>query len=232
MWKKLRKKMESIYHSMACENPHKAVHATAAAAATIVAICPIGVDAVCLRAAECFMIISIFSHYGVKISTSVAKSIMMSSFAQLVGEGIALTALEAADAAIILNPAIGYAIKCGVACTLVETIGFTVIKSLDGGGSEAAKAFADAMCAVGLGADFKRVGAAVGKLGGITDKTEYAAQLDAKIAEAKEKSASWDKALEYVYDDPGCESSGAFENLMKGHWDKRLEKLVEAKKKL
>ena len=233
MWKKkIQKKLEIIFQSMACDNPYEAVHGTAVAAAGIVALLPVGADAWCLRLAELLMLTSIYSHYGVKISTSVAKTIMTSGFAQCIGEGVALAALEAADGAILLNPAIGYGIKCGVAVSLIEAIGIATIKSLDGGGSPAAEALVNAMCSVGLGGDLNRVASGISKLGGIPKDGEYAAKLDAEIAKAQEKSASWGDALQAVYDDPGCESSGAFEILAKDHWDKRLEKLVEAKKNL
>ena len=232
MKKWIQKKMEKIFKAMACDNPYEAVHATAVAAAGIVALLPVGLDAWALRTAEILELASIYSHYGVKISTSMAKTIMTSAFAQTVGEAVALAALEAADGAIILNPAIGYSIKCGVAVSLIEAIGIATIKSLDGGGSEAAEALVNAMCAVGLGGDLNRVASGISKLGGIPKGEEYAAQLDTKIAQAQEQSASWGDALQAVYDDPASDSSGAFEMLMKNHYDKRVDQLIAAKKKL
>ena len=232
MKKWIQKKMEKIFKAMACDNPYEAVHATAVAAAGIVALLPVGLDAWALRTAEILELASIYSHYGVKISTSMAKTIMTSAFAQTVGEAVALAALEAADGAIILNPAIGYSIKCGVAVSLIEAIGIATIKSLDGGGSAAAEALVNAMCAVGLGGDLNRVASGISKLGGIPKGEEFAAQLDTKIAQAQEQSASWGDALQAVYDDPASESSGAFEMMMKNHYDKRVDQLIAAKKKL
>ena len=233
MWKKkIQKKLEAIFQSMACDNPYEAVCVTAASAAAIVAALPPFLDTWALRLAEVLMLVSIYSHYGVKISTSVARTIMTSGFAQTVGSEVALVALEAADAAIVLNPLIGYGIKVSIAVGIISAIGLATIKSLDGGGSPAAEALVNAMCSVGLGGDLNRVASGISKLGGIPKDGEYAAKLDAEIAKAQEKSASWGDALQAVYDDPGCESSGAFEMLAKDHWDKRLEKLVEAKKNL
>jgi len=232
MKKKIEKKLEKIFQTMACDNPYHAVHTTAAAAAAIVAVCPIGIDAWALRLAEVLMLVSIYGHYNVKVSTSVARTIMTSGFAQVVGEGVALAALEAANAAIILHPAVGYGIKCGIAVSLIEAVGIATIKSLEGGGSPAAEALVNAMCAVGLGGDLNRAVKGISSLASTPDSAEFAAKLDEKILDAKENVASWDEALQNCYDDPTGESSGAFEQLMKGYWENRVDVLTEARKKL
>ena len=54
MKKKIQKKLEAVFQSMACEEPYEAVHKTALAAAAIVAVCPMPTDAWCLRVAEVF----------------------------------------------------------------------------------------------------------------------------------------------------------------------------------
>ena len=226
MKKWIQKKLEAIFKRMACDDPYKAVYTAAASAAVIVAVLPPYLDTWALRLAECLLLISIYSHYGVQISTSVAKTIMTSGFAQVIGSGLASVALEAADAAIVLNPAIGYGLKLSIASGMIMIVGLATIKSLDGGGSEAAKALVNAMCSVGLGGDLQRAQKVISGLGGIKDPSGYATKLESKIAQAQEQSASWGDALQAVYDDPASDSSGAFEMLMKNHYDKRVDQLI------
>lgn len=228
----IEQSLKNVFKRMSCENPYHAVHATAASAAAIVAVCPIGLDAWALRMSEILMLVSIYGHYNVKISTSVARTIFTSGFAQVVGEKAALMALEAANAAIILHPTVGYGIKCTVAVSLIETVGIATIKSLEGGGSPEADALVKAMCSVGLTGDLNHVAKGINILTNLPDTVEYTAKLDAKISDANHNVELYDKALEHLYDDPAREDSGAFEQMMKGYWEKRVETLTEARKKL
>ena len=119
-----------------------------------------------------------------------------------------------------------------MAVSLIEAVGIATIKSFDGGGSSAAEALVNAMCSVGLGGDLNRAAKGIGQLGGIADKGEYASKLDAMIAQSQGDLEAWDKALQNVYNDPGCESSGAIESLMKSRTEKRLNTLIAAKKNI
>lgn len=228
----IRKKLEAIYDAMACDDPYEAICTTAGAAAAIVAVCPVGIDAWALRMAEVFMLVSIYAHYGVKLSTSMARTVMLSGFAHRIGEGAALAALEAANVAVVANPFLGYLIKSGIAVTLISIVGLITIKSLDGSDSPAAKDLVNAMCSIGLGGDLNRAITAVGNIGGIPSNTEYAAKLEEKIAKARENTEFGEQSLKNVYEDPCSESSGAYEMLAKKYWDKRLDSLVDAKSKL
>ena len=156
---KTEKKLQKIFDKMACENPKNAIHGTAAAAAGIVALLPIGVDAWALRLCEIFMLISIYSHFGIKISKSVAESLMSAAFMQAVGETAAYIALESADTAAIATGGLGapaaFAIKFGIASGLIEAVGWTTVKYLEGNKlAEIAIHVADG---VGVTADIGRV---------------------------------------------------------------------------
>lgn len=157
--KKAEDKLQKIFDNMACENPEKAIHGTATAAAGIIALLPIGVDAWALRLSEVLMLISIYSHYGVKLSKSAAESMMSAAFMQAVGEVAAITALEAADAAAISTGGLGalpaYGIKVGIAVSLIETVGWTTVKYLEGNKiAEKAIHIADS---IGVAADIARI---------------------------------------------------------------------------
>lgn len=157
--KKTEEKLQKLFDKMACENPKNAIHGTATAAAGIIALLPIGVDAWALRLSEFLMLTSIYSHYGIKLSKSAAESLMSAAFMQAAGEAAALTALAAADAAAISTGGLGalpaYGIKVGIAVTLIETVGWTTIKYLEGNKvAEKAIHIADG---IGVAADLARI---------------------------------------------------------------------------
>ena len=108
---KTAKRLNKIFKKMACKDPKKAIHTTALSSAMIVAALPIGIDAWALRLCECLMLMSIYSHYNIKLSQSAAESLLTAAFAQAVGEAAAYTALEAADAAAILTGGTSLAIS-------------------------------------------------------------------------------------------------------------------------
>lgn len=155
----LMQKMKGAFSSTT--DRKAAIHLTAVAGAAIVAALPIGIDAWALRIAEIIMVICIAGSYGEKLTKSAAKGLMLSSFAQLVGEGAAITALEVAEASRIAaaisgaGPVIAYAIKSGIAVGLIETVGHLAISFYEhpkGVGAATCKA----MEAVGLVADISR----------------------------------------------------------------------------
>lgn len=164
---KTEKKLQKIFDNMACENPKHAIHGTAAAAAGIVALLPIGIDAWALRLCEIFMLISIYSHYGIKISKSVAESLMSAAFMQAVGELAAYAALEAADTATIATAGLGapaaFGIKFGVASTLIEAVGWATVKYLEG--NKLAEIAIHAADGIGVAADIGRVTSTLSSIG-------------------------------------------------------------------
>ena len=158
-------KLEKIFAKMACKDPRKAIHGTAAAAALVIAALPIGIDAWALRLCEIYMLISIYGHYGIKLSKSVAESLMSAAFMQFVGEAVAITALEAADAAAVATGGLGtgpaYVIKLGVATTLIESVGWATVKYLEG--NKLAGTLIHIAEGIGVAGDIQRVaGALVG----------------------------------------------------------------------
>ncbi|NBH26538.1 hypothetical protein D3Z60_12125 [Lachnospiraceae bacterium] len=157
--KKTASKLEKVFKKMACKDPKKAIHATALSSALIVAALPIGVDAWALRLCECLMLMSIYAHYDIELSQSAAESLLTAAFAQAVGESAAYAALEAADAAAILTGGTSLAICIPIAAGLIETVGWTTIKYIEGNGI--AKAAIRSMEAVGGMADMARLADAV-----------------------------------------------------------------------
>lgn len=157
--KKTASKLEKVFKKMACKDPKKAIHATALSSALIVAALPIGVDAWALRLCECMMLMSIYAHYDIELSQSAAESLLTAAFAQAVGESAAYAALEAADAAAILTGGTSLAICIPIAAGLIETVGWTTIKYIEGNGI--AKAAIRSMEAVGGMADMARLADAV-----------------------------------------------------------------------
>ena len=157
---KVRKKLRKVFRKMACKNVKHAIHGTAISAAAIVAILPIGMDAWALRLAEIYMLLSIYSHYGIELSESAAESLLTAAFAQAAGELAAFAALEAADVAAVATAGASYLICYGIAAGLIETIGWLTVRKLEG--SKAAKAVISSMEAVGAVADVMRVESAIG----------------------------------------------------------------------
>lgn len=156
---KLESKMTEKFNS-ASDNPKAAIHLTAAAGAAICAILPIGLDVWALRTCEVIMIICIASLYDEKLTKSAARGILASSFAQLVGETAALTALEAANTANLLTPFVAYGIKASVAVGLIESVGHEALKHYETKHKtpkETKITAFDAMCAVGGIADAIRI---------------------------------------------------------------------------
>ena len=95
------------------------------------------------------MVVCIASSYGERLTKSAAKGIMLSSFAQLAGETVAIAALEAAEAAKYatvgtgIGPVAAFTIKSGIAVGLIEAVGWLVIsfyESKDGFGAKACTA--------------------------------------------------------------------------------------------
>lgn len=163
--KKLESQMVGKFQSVS--DTKIAIHLTALVGAAICAALPIGVDAWALRLAEVIMIICIASRFGEKLTRSVARGILASSFAQLVGEGAALSALIAADAASLLNPLIAYGIKSSIAVGLIEAIGHTALRHYEKKYEDLKKkqlTTFDAICVVGGIADIARAASLAGDL--------------------------------------------------------------------
>lgn len=166
---KIEKKLESqmVDKFQSVSDTKTAIHLTALAGAAICAALPIGIDAWALRFAEVVMIICIASSFGEKLTPSAARGILASSFAQLVGEGAALAALAAADAANLLNPLLAYGIKSGIAVGLIEAIGYIALRHYEKKYEDLEKkqitAF-DAVCVLGGIADAARVASLAGDL--------------------------------------------------------------------
>ncbi len=171
---KIEKKLQKIFDKMACENPEDAIHGTALTAAGVVALLPIGIDAWALRACEIYMLMSIYSHYGVKLTKSTAESLMTAAFAQAVGEAAAYIALESANAAAYATGGLGapaaYAIKVGIATTLIEAIGWTTVKHIEG--NKLASAAIHIADGIGVASDVSRV---VGAIAGTSTTTTSSA---------------------------------------------------------
>jgi len=105
------------------EKAKKIVHTTAVAGAATVAVLPIGLDATALRVEETGAILAVAKIYGHKLTEGAASGLMASGFAKMVGEKIALAALEASNAT-----GLGaYFIKSGIAVTLIEAVGMCAI---------------------------------------------------------------------------------------------------------
>lgn len=162
---KLESKMVEKFQ--ATSDMKTAIHLTALAGAAICAALPIGVDVGALRLAEVIMIICIASRFGEKLTRSAARGILASSFAQLVGEGAALSALAAADAANLLNPLLAYGIKSSIAVGLIEAIGHIALhhyeKKYENLKKKQVTAF-DAICVAGGIADVARVTSLAGDM--------------------------------------------------------------------
>lgn len=152
---KAKKEIEKIFKKMACKDPKKEIHKTALKAAFIVAGLPMGVDAWALRLCEIYMLMSIYSYYGISISQATAESFLTAAFAQAVGEALAYSSLEAADAAALLTGGSTLAICFAIAAGLIEAIGWTTIKYIEGNGI--AKATLRAMEGIGFASDIGRV---------------------------------------------------------------------------
>lgn len=162
---KLESKMVEKFQSTS--DTKTAIHLTALVGAAICAVLPIGVDVGALRLAEVIMIICIASRFGEKLTRSAARGILASSFAQLVGEGAALSALAAADAANLLNPLLAYGIKSSIAVGLIEAVGHIALRHYEKKYEDLKKkqitAF-DAICVVGGIADAARVASLAGDI--------------------------------------------------------------------
>lgn len=105
------------------EKAKRIIHTTAAAGAVTVAALPIGLDAKALRGEETAAIMLVAKLYGHKITEGAASGLMASGFAKMVGEKLALAALEASNAA-----GLGaYFLKCSIAVGLIETVGMCAI---------------------------------------------------------------------------------------------------------
>lgn len=163
--KKLESQMVEKFQSVS--DTKIAIHLTALVGAAICAALPIGVDVGALRLAEVIMIICIASRFGEKLTRSAARGILASSFAQLVGEGAALSALAAADAANLLNPLLAYGIKSSIAVGLIEAVGHIALRHYEKKYEDLKKkqitAF-DAICVAGGIADVARVTSLAGDL--------------------------------------------------------------------
>ena len=215
----IKKKLQKAMSFIACENPYNAVKTAAGSAAVIVAALPPVADTWALRMAEVLMVMSIFGHYGVKADEATVKALLLSGFAQAIGRAAAYAALEAADAAILANPALGYAIKVGIATSLISAVGISVIKMMEG--SESAKVVTEIMCEISLGADLIQATDALAGIGAPT--------LDAQIAKAEEKTAYWQKAIDHYLESPDSEGGFVGEALLKNFWENRRTNLLRKK---
>lgn len=135
------------------KNRNLAIHLTAAAGAGIVAAAPPPVDSWLLRAAETIMVVLLANSYGEKLTKAAFKGVCLSGAAQLVGEAVALTALEAFKAATLGG---GYIVKAAVATGLIEAVGHSVVAYYENPESAGAKACKLGV-AIGAAADACRV---------------------------------------------------------------------------
>lgn len=191
---KLTQKMQEAFSSM--EDRKAAIHLTAASGAAIVAALPIGIDAWALRLAESIMVICIAGSYGEKLTKSAAKGLMLSSFAQLAGEAVAITALEAAEASKLaaaatgVGPVVAYGIKSSVAVGLIETVGHLVISYYEkpqGLGAKACKTTET----IGLVADISRIATVVTDLSHAEDTANTDPDVSNFPSENKNNSISF-----------------------------------------
>ncbi len=215
----IKGKLQQAMNLIACENPYNAVKLAAASAAVIVAKLPPIADAKALRAAEILMMMSIFGHYGVKVSEASVRAFALSAFAKEAGSTAAYALLGAADALIIANPPVGYAIKLGVATSVITAVGISVIKAMEG--SIGAKVATEIMSTFGMTADLLQITDVIERIG--------ASPLDARIAKAQEKTAYWQKAIDEYIEMPDAEGGFIGEALMRNFWAKRQAKLLMKK---
>ena len=230
------KELEAIYAKMAFKDPHKAVLGCAGAAAGVVALAPRGVDAVLLQFCEILMVLSICSHYGVKLSKASVKAFLMAGFAKRCGEAIAIPVLEAANA-MVVDPTIlpiMYMIKLGVATTVIKNCGNLLIKSFDrtGGESSTAGVLINSMCAIGLSEELSQVSEALNILVSKSpmDDASYMQLLESKIQQATQKADYWDAAIKDYETDINSEGGYVLEAVMSDHWHKALDNLIQKKK--
>ena len=170
------------------KNRKKAIHLASAAGAGIVATLPIGTDVIGLRACEIIMIMLIAESYGEKLTKSAAKGLMLSSFAQAVGEKAAIATLEALEAAKMLTGPVAWGVKAGVAVALIESLGHMVIRYYENPKSLGAKACKVAE-GVGLAADVGRVIGLAKGIGGKAQAADAAAETVAAESAGVEISA-------------------------------------------
>ena len=230
MINRAKKFLRDLCSNMACDNPFEAVHITAAVSALVVMFVPIGADAVILRFCEQLMLISIYSHYNIKLSEAAAHAVLTSGFAKAAGEPLAMAILEGSHAAVIISPIATWAVKFCVAASLIEFIGICTIRSLDGhGGPGAAGVLLQAMRSMGFSGDLSRASQVIRGIGGITDEAIFEKTVDASIGKASEKIKYWAEAIDAYYDNINADSGYPFAAIMHDYWVKMREKLLKMK---
>lgn len=103
------------------------IHGAAAvsAAAGGVMVLP-GSDAVLIMPVQVGMILALADVFEVKLSRAVAKSAAYASFGQIVGKGASRLLAGAV-------PGAGHLIRAGVAFSITEALGWTVVEQLEAG---------------------------------------------------------------------------------------------------
>lgn len=119
----IEKFKEEVFKMTKREEAKKIIHSTALAGAATVMWLPIGADAIALRGEEIAAIVMVAKIYGQNITKGAAAGLMSSGFAQMVGEKLALAALEASRA----TGMAAYAIKSSIAVSLIEAVGMCAI---------------------------------------------------------------------------------------------------------
>ena len=114
------------------KNPPRAdveriIHGASAAAAGVggLTVLP-GTDAVFIMPIQVSMVIALANAHGVRVSKTLARSVIYSSFGQILGR---------ASSRVLVGflPGIGNVIRAGVAFSLTETIGWSVVDQLENG---------------------------------------------------------------------------------------------------
>ena len=131
----LDKAMASAFRKT--KNRKLAIYLTAAAGGAIAAKAPPVVDVWLLRTAEVIMVILLANSYGEKLTKAAFKGVCLSSTAQLIGESVALTTLEAFKLATL---GAGVVVKAAVATGLIVTVGNCVVEYYEHPESACAKA--------------------------------------------------------------------------------------------
>ena len=115
MTEEQRKRCETIIHGAAAVS----------AAAGGVAVLP-GSDAVLIMPVQVGMILALADVFEVKLTRAVAKSAANASFGQIVGKGASRLLAGAV-------PGAGNVIRAGVAFSITEALGWTVVEQLEAG---------------------------------------------------------------------------------------------------
>jgi len=110
------------------EQASKAIHFAGALAGAVGLLSPIpGSDAVLIAPIQAALVIKLSSVYGVKPSAAALKSAGYAALGQVIGKGSARVLTS-------LLPGVGSIVRAGVAVSVTEAIGWTVVDNLEEGG--------------------------------------------------------------------------------------------------